>query len=209
MKRKLAVLLCACMLFSGCGNGSSKPLQTETPTAESLLTQAQLPLLEQGIVLEESSNLRYIPNAAVESMIAPKMRLLGNGLLLSEYIGNELVLKHISLEDGALVKEGAAPAHSGTKLFIGSGEIGLCDRASGLISILNEDFHLLVQMLPQTQGIVSLPGYGYHVFYRIGSNTRKKDKNDFSRVYGDNVDNADMVYKNFQKKTLEKSYFTM
>ena len=143
MKRKLAVLLCACMLFSGCGNGSSKPLQTESPTAESLLTQAQLPLLEQGIVLEESSNLRYIPNAAVESMIAPKMRLLGNGLLLSEYIGNELVLKHISLEDGALVKEGAAPAHSGTKLFIGSGEIGLCDRASGLISILNEDFHLL------------------------------------------------------------------
>ena len=40
---------------------------------------------------------------------------------------------------------------------------------------------------------MSLTGQTYHVFYRIGSNTRKKNKNDFSRVYGDCVDNADMV----------------
>lgn len=58
---------------------------------------------------------------------------------------------------------------------------------------LNEDFHLLVKMLMETPGVMSLTGQTYHVFYRIGSNTRKKDKNDFSRVYGDCVDNADMV----------------
>jgi len=61
--------------------------------------------------------------------------------------------------------------------------------------VLNEDFHLLVKMLSTKEAVVSLPYLGYHVFYRIGSNTRKKDKNDFSRVYGDNVDNADMVYE--------------
>lgn len=61
--------------------------------------------------------------------------------------------------------------------------------------VLNEDFHLLVKMLQDGEEVVSLPYCGYHVFYRIGSNTRKTDKNDFSRVYGDNVDNADMVYK--------------
>lgn len=60
--------------------------------------------------------------------------------------------------------------------------------------VLNEDFHLLVQMLGAAGGVVSLPGYGYHVFYRVGSNTRKADKEDFPRVYGDCVDNADMVY---------------
>ena len=60
--------------------------------------------------------------------------------------------------------------------------------------VLNEDFHLLVKMLSSGEKVVSVPYLGYHVFYRIGSNTRKKDKNDFSRVYGDNVDNADMVY---------------
>ena len=60
--------------------------------------------------------------------------------------------------------------------------------------ILNEDFHLLVKMLSAGETVISLPYLGYHVFYRIGSNTRKKDKNDFSRVYGDNVDNSDMVY---------------
>lgn len=61
--------------------------------------------------------------------------------------------------------------------------------------VLNEDFHLLVKVLGQGESVVSLPYLGYHVFYRIGSNTRKKDKNEFSRVYGDNVDNADMVYE--------------
>ncbi len=66
--------------------------------------------------------------------------------------------------------------------------------------VLNEDFHLLVQLLPQIKGIASLSGQTYHVFYRIGSNTRKKDKNDFSRVFADNVDNADMVQKIVDKE---------
>lgn len=62
------------------------------------------------------------------------------------------------------------------------------------IGALNEDFRLLVEMLMETEGVMSLSGQTYHVFYRIGSNTRKADKNDFSRVYGDCVDNADMVH---------------
>lgn len=61
------------------------------------------------------------------------------------------------------------------------------------VGLLNEDFHLLVNMLPKVKGIVSLPGYKYHVFYRIGSNSRKQNKEDFSRVFADSVDNADMV----------------
>lgn len=60
--------------------------------------------------------------------------------------------------------------------------------------ILNEDFYLLVQLLGERiHRIVSLPYRGYHVFYRIGSNSRKMDKENISRVFADNVDNADMV----------------
>lgn len=58
---------------------------------------------------------------------------------------------------------------------------------------LNEDFYLLVQMLSEVKEICILPEQMYHVFYRVGSNTRKKDKNDFSRVFMDIVDNADYV----------------
>ncbi len=61
------------------------------------------------------------------------------------------------------------------------------------IGELNEDFKLLVQLLTQVKGIVSLQEQTYHVFYRIGSNTRKADKESFSRVYGDCVNNADMA----------------
>ncbi len=59
--------------------------------------------------------------------------------------------------------------------------------------ILNEDFYLLVNLLTEIKGVLSKPGYAYHVFYRLGSNSRKEDKNTFSRVYLDSVDNADMV----------------
>lgn len=58
---------------------------------------------------------------------------------------------------------------------------------------LNEDFNLLIRMLPGLGRLVSLPEQAYHVFYRIGSNSRKADKDNFSRVYGDSVDNADIV----------------
>ena len=68
------------------------------------------------------------------------------------------------------------------------------------VGVLNEDFHLLVKLLTRSSGsgaaipgIVCVPGQSYHVFYRPDSNTRKQTG--FSRVYADNVDNADMVQK--------------
>lgn len=58
---------------------------------------------------------------------------------------------------------------------------------------LNEDFFLLTQMLEDVDEYAILPKQAYHVFYRIGSNSRKADSNDFSRVFIDIVDNADYV----------------
>ncbi len=60
--------------------------------------------------------------------------------------------------------------------------------------MLNEDFYLMIQMLSDLPQIWSLPGYCYHVFYRIGSNTRKQTKEEFSPVFVDIVNNAGMVY---------------
>lgn len=58
---------------------------------------------------------------------------------------------------------------------------------------LNEDFYLFTQMLPGIDKVGILPDTGYHVYYREGSNTRRKEKNDFSRVFTDIVVNADRV----------------
>lgn len=66
--------------------------------------------------------------------------------------------------------------------------------------VLNEDFYLLVKLLPETGGVYSLPGYGYHVYYRMGSNTRKAGKEEFSRAFGDGVENADMALELVQKQ---------
>lgn len=66
---------------------------------------------------------------------------------------------------------------------------------------LNEDFYLLVQLLGErVQRIVSLPERGYHVFYRVGSNSRKADRENFSRVFADIVENADMVSRLVEEK---------
>ena len=143
MKRKLVGLLCVCLLLSGCQNHPAQPPQTEPPAAETQLEYSPLTLLEQGIALKESSNLLYIPNQTVEHMVSPEVRLLGNGLLLMEQGETELVLKHISLEDGALVAEASVVAASGAKLCVGSGEIGIFDRELGQITILDEQFYPL------------------------------------------------------------------
>ena len=58
---------------------------------------------------------------------------------------------------------------------------------------LNEDFYLMIHLLTEVEGVLSLPDRGYHVFYRMGSNSRRQDKNDFSRVFADNVENADVA----------------
>ena len=148
MKKTLWVLLYLMIILSGCQTGSSMPVQTaptptETPETQIQTVLSHLPLLEQGIFLEESDNLRYIPNATVESMASPEVRLFGNGLLLSECTENALVLNLISLEDGTLVNSGSVAATLDAKLYIGSGEIGICDRALGQISILDEHFQPL------------------------------------------------------------------
>ena len=55
-------------------------------------------------------------------------------------------------------------------------------------------------MLKEVKGIYILPQQHYHVFYRIGSNTRKKDKNEFPRVFMDIVDNADVAQEIVDKQ---------
>lgn len=68
---------------------------------------------------------------------------------------------------------------------------------------LNEDFRLLVEMLPVMGPLVSLPGHAYHVCYRLGSNTRKENRETFSRVYWDCVENADLVLELVKGRYLE------
>ena len=60
---------------------------------------------------------------------------------------------------------------------------------------LNEDFYLLLQLLTEADGVRILPQQLYHVYYRMGSNTRKKDRSEFSRVFVDIVKNADYAQK--------------
>ena len=103
MKRKLTGLLCACLLLCGCQVGSNPTVSTQAQET-TRPTVTTTPLLEQGTQLEESPNLRYIPNDTLESMTSPELRLLGNGLLLSEYREQKLYLNHISLEDGFLLQ---------------------------------------------------------------------------------------------------------
>lgn len=58
---------------------------------------------------------------------------------------------------------------------------------------LNEDFRLLTELLLQIPVIAVLPQQDYHVFYRYGSNTRTRNKDEFPRVFTDIVNNADRV----------------
>lgn len=65
---------------------------------------------------------------------------------------------------------------------------------------LNEDFYLLIRLLPKIPAVAILPEQDYHVFYRYGSNTRTRNKNEFPRVFTDIVVNADRVYEIVEKE---------
>ena len=144
MKRKLMALLCACILLSGCQSGSDPTVQTMPPTqAATETTVPTVSLLEQGETLAESPNLMYIPNETIEGMVSPRLRLLGNGLLVSDYANQKIRLNHISLEDGSLIASYALEASVETRIAIGNGEIGLSDRESALVTILDEGLQTL------------------------------------------------------------------
>ena len=152
MKRFLSGLLCMCILLSGCTGDPLLPTQTDPPETQTQPSSPAVPLLEQGIAVGESGNLLYIPNDAVEDMICPEVRLFGNGLLLSAYDRNQYVLRHISLEDGALLSECAIPASPGVKVRIGSGCIGLLDSGTNRFHLLDEDLTLQSSQTIQTEG---------------------------------------------------------
>lgn len=65
---------------------------------------------------------------------------------------------------------------------------------------LNEDFNLLVRLLPKVPAVAILPEQDYHVFYRYGSNTRTRDEEEFPQVFTDIVRNADRVYEIVEKE---------
>jgi len=60
---------------------------------------------------------------------------------------------------------------------------------------LNEDFYLMIHMLERVNKLILLPEACYHVFYRTGSNSRKKaqDKDYFPPVFTDIVRNSDVA----------------
>ncbi|WP_034445488.1 glycosyltransferase family 2 protein [Butyrivibrio sp. AE2032] len=66
---------------------------------------------------------------------------------------------------------------------------------------LNEDFYLMIHMLEKVNKLVILPGQYYHVFYRTGSNSRKKeqDRDYFPSVFTDIVRNADVALELVKK----------
>lgn len=136
MKRVLLSLLCACFLLCGCHNGNTT-LESTLPTVPSV------PLLEQGTALAESPNLLDIPCEALDQMISPQLHLIGDGLLLSGFNGNSVILKYLSLQNGDLLAEAAIAAAPATGVFCSDGEIGLCDWMSGRITILDENLQSL------------------------------------------------------------------
>ena len=71
------------------------------------------------------------------------------------------------------------------------------------VGALNEDFHFLIEILPEIGTIVSLPKQAYHVFYRSNSNSRRTDREQMSRVFEDIVRNADMVLGQIDRKDKE------
>ena len=156
MKKSLLCTICLMLLLAilaGCHETQPnlQTIPTQETTAETTIPtesvpatlppeQPGVPLLDQG---QADGNLVYIPNPNVESMTSPEIRLYGNGLLLYEHTEDGVLqLKRISLEDGCLLSEASYSVGPSVGVQIGNGFIGLCDRESGKVLLLNEELEL-------------------------------------------------------------------
>ena len=150
----------------------------------------------------------FVESDFLESLVGPVERAKAAGSRVPEIIQvgrNEIDINGNVLPDVSVppTEETFTDSKSFFKsLILHIGDCSFCTKITAArlfegrefpVGKLNEDFHLLIQMLQDTDGVVSLPGYKYHVFYRENSNSRKKNKDDFSRVFKDNIDNADLV----------------
>ncbi len=98
-----------------------------------------------------------------------------------------------------------APAEHMRKLLMHTGDASFCTKLVKREYFtedmmfpegeLNEDFYLMIHMLGKVNKLVILPEQYYHVFYRTGSNTRRKkeDKDYFPSVFTDIVRNSDVA----------------
>ncbi|MBR5360930.1 MAG: glycosyltransferase family 2 protein, partial [Lachnospiraceae bacterium] len=144
-------------------------------------------------------------------------------LMMEAVVKYDLVMAQISRDeiaaDGSKLPDVCTPPNSEKiitareqlrELLLHKGDCSFCTRLTARKLFegrefpegkLNEDFYLLVNMLPDIKEYVILPKQAYHVYYRIGSNSRSGDKDVFRQVYKDIVDNAD-----FAEKLVEEKY---
>lgn len=130
-------------------------------------------------------------------------KLISREMFLGEESGH-MAGKGSMGRDGRGAKEKAAGEKNDGEKAVGAKTAGVKERSRTEnrfpLGVLNEDFHLLIQMLDRIGPIVSLPGHAYHVFYRLGSNSRKESRENFSRVFADCVDNADLAAEIVRRK---------
>ena len=159
----------------------------------------------------ENARGEYLGFVDADDYIEPEMyeRLLR--VALSEQLSMVQTSRDEIGQDGEKMPDVCVPPqnpqifeshHIMRELLLHRGDCSFCTRITHISLFenlrfpegeLNEDFYLLVQMLPQIPVIAVLPWQDYHVVYRMGSNSRTNDENYFPRVFTDIVVNADRV----------------
>lgn len=142
--------------------------------------------------------------------------------LLAVALQEELAMVQISRdeidEEGNRMEDVCAPppepqlwdnVHFMRELLLHRGDCSFCTKLTKASLLkkerfpegeLNEDFRLLVSLLTKIPAVAVLPEQDYHVFYRYGSNTRTRNRDEFPRVFTDIVNNADRVEELVRKQ---------
>ncbi len=162
----------------------------------------------------EASTGDYLGFVDSDDFVSPQMY----SLLMDAALRNDADMVQISrdeiAEDGTRLPDVVTPPESETvveplehfrTLLLHTGDASFCTKLTKRSLFtkdmrfpegeLNEDFYLMIHMLQKVNRLVILPDQCYHVFYRTGSNSRKRteDKDYFPSVFTDIVRNADVA----------------
>ncbi len=155
----------------------------------------------------------YLGFVDADDYIAPDMaEIMLAGLAAEESGGGTLILqigrREVDESGNSLpdvlppvrTPELISPEEFIRRLYLYTGDSSLCTKLTPRKLLLmhpfpegrtGEDFRLLMEMLPVSGGVLSLPGTGYYVVHRLGSVTRRGEGQGFSRAFMDVITNAD------------------
>lgn len=152
MRKRILIygIICLVLAMSGCKSEVIDQEENQVLDKEVEENVEKIPeIIKNGVEVDETGTLKYIPNEAIEQGTAQEIRLIQDKILLfytsydKELQQNVLFLKTLSMDSGEVLNEITIEGVGQTNVQTRQDEIGVSDASSGKVYVLSETLEMI------------------------------------------------------------------